>query len=106
MPLNHALRLITGAVRTGLAWKLAKQYLAYGIPSYPQRDPEAMHKAVYDDEPQLVTLQITDDKEADKFLNKCGTKLTAWQFIDLAKPLARAKESIRAAASKQSLKKR
>jgi hypothetical protein len=103
MPLDHALRLITGAARTPLAWKRAKQYLAWGIPSYPQKDnEEAMRKAVYDDEAQLVTLRLIDEA-ANSFLNKYGPELTAWQFIDLAETLARAKESMRAAASKRNL---
>jgi hypothetical protein len=103
MPLNHALRLITGVARTPLAWKRAKQYLAWGIPSYHHWDnEEAMRKAVYDDEAQLVTLRLIDEA-ADSFLNKYGPELTAWQFIDLAGTLARAKESMRAAASKRNL---
>ena len=104
MPLGHAIRLITGAARTGLAWKLAKQYLTYGIPAYPQHDDKAMHKAVHNDETQLVAYQIADDEEADKFLHKCGLELTSYQFIEyLAKPLSRAKESMRAATSKRNL---
>jgi len=105
MPLNHALRLITGAVRTPLALERTKQYLKYGIPTFPQCGAEAMRKAVYDEEPQLVTLKLTN-KEADKFLNQYGTELTGWQFLLLAGWLARAKESMRAAASKRNLGKR
>jgi hypothetical protein len=102
MPLPHALNLITGLDRPARAWVRAKQYLAYGIPTFPQRDAETMRKAILDDGMLLVTRQFTN-KEAEEFLNQYQAGLSCWQFLHLAGLLARAKESMRAAASKQNL---
>jgi hypothetical protein len=102
MPLPHALNLITGLDRPSRAWVRAKQYLAYGIPTFPQRDTETMRKAILDDGMFLVTRQFTN-KEAEEFLKQYQAGLSYWQFLHLAGLLARAKESMRATASKQNL---
>jgi hypothetical protein len=102
MLLNHALQLITGSARPALAWKRAKQYLVYGIPTFPQRNREVMRKTILDEGMPLITRHLTD-KEADKFLNQYQAGLSSWQFLHLAGLLARAKESMRAAASKRNL---
>lgn len=103
MPLNHALCLITGLDRPSRAWKKAKQYLTYGIPTFPQCDPEAAIRDVRATEKIKYLLRPLSDEESDRFLSQYKDGLTSWQYLHLAGSLAYAKESLRAAASKKSL---
>lgn len=102
MPLDHALSLITGMDRPSRAWVRAKQYLAYGIPTFPQRNRKAMRKAWGTEEINHVPRPFSD-KESDQYLNQYKEGLTSWQYLHLAGWLAHAKESLRAAASKKNL---
>jgi hypothetical protein len=102
MPLNHALTLITGLDRASRAWARARRYLAYGIPTFPQRNRKAMRKAWVTEEVNHGRRPFSD-KESDRYLNQYKDGLTSWPYLHLAGWLAQAKESLRAAASKRSL---
>ena len=101
MPLNHALTLITGLDRASRAWTRVKQYLAYGIPTFPQSDSEVLREVWKMEE--IKYLRPFSDEESEQYLTQYKEGLTSWQFLHLAGWLAYAKESLRAAASKKSL---
>jgi hypothetical protein len=108
MPLDHALCLITGLDRPSRAWEKAKQYLTYGIATFPQCDPKAIREAgealkVWDRAEIKYLLRPFSDKESEQYLNQYKDGLTSWQYLHLAGWLAEAKESLRTAASKKSL---
>jgi hypothetical protein len=101
MLLEHALKLITGAYRSGKALENAVRYLMFGIPAFPHQDKNALNRG----EIHFVTRRFTID-EAIQYLAQFEQGLNAWQFVQLANSLAAAKAAIRRQVSARNLERK
>jgi hypothetical protein len=102
MLLEHALKLITGAFRSGKALETAVRYLMFGIPTFPHRNEAALQEVRACDESKFVTRRFSID-EAIQYLAQFENGLNAWQFVQLANSLAAAKAAIRRQVSAKNL---